>query len=73
MRAATQYDETHEWIECQGRHGVAVQTPRFGLTMNALRTASWASITMAPVEKARRKTRGTSWRCVASAGPAAQP
>src|SRR4051812_2732285 len=53
-RAATQYDETHEWIDGQGRHGVAAQTPRFGLTMKAVSGSSWTSRRSAPAMNRRR-------------------
>jgi len=54
LRAATQYDETHEWIDGQGRHGVAAQTPRFGLTMKALSASTWTTRRSAPAMNRRR-------------------
>src|SRR3954470_22757950 len=54
-RAATQYDETHEWIDGQGRHGVAFQTARFGSTMNAVSASSWTSRRSAPAMNRRRE------------------
>ena len=54
--AASQYDETHECADSQGRHGVAAQTPRFGLTMNALSASTWTSRRIAPAMNSRRDT-----------------
>src|SRR4051812_36164151 len=54
MRAATQYDETHEWIDGQGRQGVTAQTPRFGLTMKAVSASTWTSRRIAPAMNRRR-------------------